>query len=87
MTLNELETNHTSESFQFIIQIIADLWENYMFTQQDATDEEVDKVDLSDVGYFREWLDQEGLLAFTLYLPQSDSEMQRIIKYCEKETA
>lgn len=86
ITINDLKTHHTEKPYTFIIQLINDLWEDWMYGHRQATDTEIDEVNIIDVGYFREWLDQEGLIAFLLYLPESDSLMQEIIKFCVNET-
>lgn len=70
----------------FEIQIIDDLWEYYMYNVRELHDADVDKVDPDDVGYFREWLDENTIQAFIMYLPESDSRLAEIIKYCVEHT-
>ena len=71
---------------KFEIQIIDDLWENYMYNVRQLNDADVDKVDPDDVGYFREWLDDNTIEAFVRYMPESDSRLAEIIKYCVEDT-
>ena len=71
---------------KFEIQIIDDLWENYMYNVRQLKDADVDKVDPDDVGYFREWLDDNTIEAFVRYMPESDSRLAEIIKYCVEDT-
>ena len=71
---------------KFEIQIIDDLWENYMYNVRQLNDVDVDKVDPDDVGYFREWLDDNTIEAFVRYMPESDSRLAEIIKYCVENT-
>lgn len=71
---------------KFEIQIIDDLWENYMYNVRQLNDADVDKVDPDDVGYFREWLDDNTIEAFVRYMPESDSRLAEIIKYCVENT-
>lgn len=68
------------------LQMIDDLWEHYMYNICDRNDADVDRCELEDIGYFREWLDSESFACIIL-LPQSDSTMQSLIKYCVKKTA
>ena len=71
---------------KFETQIIDDLWENYMYNVRQLNDVDVDKVDPDDVGYFREWLDDNTIEAFVRYMPESDSRLAEIIKYCVENT-
>lgn len=82
ITLTEIQQHHTEQVYQFLIRTVNDLWENYMYNIRDLNDPDVSKVDIDDIGFFREWLDQEQLTGFTKLLPQSDSAMQEIVKYC-----
>ena len=66
----------------FEIQLIDDLWEYYMYNIRELNDADIDKVDSDDVGYFRKWLDDNTIEAFRLYMPESDSQLAEIIKYC-----
>lgn len=70
----------------FEIQIIDDLWEDYIYNVRELNDADVDQCDPDDVGYFREWLDENTIEAFARYLPESDSELAIIIKYCVEHT-
>lgn len=83
ITLDDIKQHATEPSYQLIMQAVVDAWENYMFDVRDLNDADVDKVDLDDVGFFREWLDSANWYSLKLYLPQSDSAMQEIIKFCE----
>lgn len=70
----------------FETQIIDDLWEYYMYNVRELNDADVDKVDSDDVGFFREWLDDNTIEAFRLYMPESDSQLAEIIKHCVTHT-
>lgn len=70
----------------FEIQIIDDIWEDYIYNVRELNDADVDQCDPDDVGYFREWLDENTIEAFARYLPESNSELATIIKYCVKHT-
>lgn len=87
LTLDYLKKNQDQLTVKFILQMIHDLWENYMFREQSI---EFDSKYINHptdnlVGYFREWVkvDQE-LDALDAYLPQSDSSLAEIIRYTEK---
>lgn len=71
---------------KFETQIIDDLWEDYMYNVRELNDTDVDQVDPDDVGYFREWLEDNCITAFEKYLPQSDSTLAKIIKFCVDNT-
>lgn len=85
LTLNNLQAHKDESSYQFVLQTLNDLWENYMYNARELDDADVDQVDLVDVGFFREWCDKEGFFAIEHLLPESDSTMQEIIKYCIQE--
>lgn len=70
----------------FETQIIDDLWETYMYNVQEANDADIDQVDPDDVGFFREWLNSNTIMAFNLYMPESDSQLAEIIKFCVTHT-
>lgn len=70
----------------FLYQMVNDLWENYIYDVCKLDDETVEKVDIDTVGYFREWCDASGFYAIDDYLPQSDSQVQAIIKQCQAIT-
>ena len=72
---------------QFEIQIIDDLWEDYMYNVRDLNDADVDQCDPDDIGYFREWLyNDHSIIAFNRYLSESDSGLAAIVKYCVEHT-
>ena len=71
---------------KFETQIIDDLWENYMYNVCELNDADVNRVDPNDVGYFREWLDDNTIVAFERYMPESDGRLAEIIKYCVENT-
>lgn len=83
ITLDDIKQHAKEPSYQFLMQTIVDMWENYIYDVRDLNDADADKVDLDDVGFFREWLDSANWYGPRLYLPQSDSAMQEIIKFCE----
>lgn len=85
LTLFDLQAYKDEPSYQFIMQMLNDLWENYMYNTRKLNDADVDQVDLIDVGFFREWCDQEGFFAIEHLFPESDSTMQEIIKFCIQE--
>lgn len=85
LTLFDLQAHKDEPSYQFVLQMLNDLWENYMYNARELNDADVDQVDLIDIGFFREWCDQEGFFAIEHSLPESDSAMQEIIKYCIQE--
>lgn len=85
LTLSNLQTHKDEPSYQFVLQILNDLWENYMYNARELNDTDVNQVDLVDVGFFREWCDKEGFFTIEHLLPESDSTMQAIIKYCIQE--
>lgn len=70
----------------FEIQVIDDLWEDYMYNVRNLNDADIDRCDPDDVGYFREWLDENQITAFKQYLSQSDSLLAEIVKYCVQHT-
>lgn len=71
----------------FEIQIIDDLWEDYMYNTRNLNDADVYQCDPDDIGHFREWLYVDhSIIAFNRYLPESDSELAKIVKYCIKHT-
>lgn len=88
LTLNYLKKNRDQLTVKFILQMIHDLWENYMIHEQgiEFNSKYIDHPTDNLVGYFREWakVDQE-LYALDDYLPQSDSSLAEIIKYTEKD--
>lgn len=81
ITLNELKTHTDNVSHIFVLQVITDLWKDYIYNELHHNDTDVDQVDLDDVGYFREWCDEQGYFFMQRCLPESDSLMQGIIKY------
>lgn len=85
LTLNNLQAHKDEPSYQFVLQTLNDLWENYMYNTRELNDADVDQVDLIDVGLFHEWCDQEGFFVIEHLFSESDSTMQEIIKYCIKE--
>lgn len=85
LTLADLKVHKDEPSCQFILQMLNDLWANYMYNTRELNDADVDQVDLIDVDFFREWCDQEGFFAIEHFLPESDSAMQEIIKHCIQE--
>lgn len=64
----------------FEIRLIDDLWEYYMYNIRELNDSD-------DVGYFRKWLDYNTIETFRLYMPESDSQLAEIIKYCVIHTS
>lgn len=71
----------------FEIQIIDDLWEDYMYNVRDLNDADVDQCDPDDIGNFREWLyNDHSIIAFNCYLSESDSGLAEIVKYCVEHT-
>lgn len=70
----------------FETQIIDDLWEYYMYNVRELNDADIDQVDPDDVGFFRGWLDDNTIETFRLYMPESDSRLAEIIKYCVTHT-
>lgn len=88
LTLDYLKKNQDQLTVKFILQIIHDLWENYMFHEQSIEFESqyINRPTANLVGHFREWakVDQE-LYALDAYLPQSDSSLAEIIRYTEKD--
>ena len=85
LTLSDLQAHKDEPSYQFVLQMLNDLWGNYMYNTHELNDANVDQADLTDVGFFREWCDKEGFFAIEHLLPESDSTMQAIIKYCIQE--
>lgn len=85
LTLFDLQTHKDEPSYQFVLQMLNDLWENYMYNARELNDADVNQVDLTDIGLFREWCDQEGFFTIEHLLPESDSTMQEIIKFCIQE--
>lgn len=89
LTLDYLKKNQDQLTVKFILQIIHDLWENYMLREQgiEFDSKYIDHPTNNLVGHFREWVkvDQE-LYALDTYLPQSDSSLAEIIRYTEKTT-
>lgn len=81
ITLDELKAHTDDISHIFVLQVITDLWKNYIYNELRHNDTDVDQVDLDDVGYFREWCDEQGYFFVQQCLPESDSVMQGIIKY------
>lgn len=84
ITLPEIQNNHDLPSYQFLVQTLADLYSNYMYNARQLDGDAIYQVNLDDVGFFREWCDQEGFFAIEHLLPESDSLMQDILKYCIK---
>lgn len=71
----------------FEIQIIDDLWEDYMYNVRDLNDADVDQCDPDDIGNFREWLyNDRSIIDFNRYLSKSNSELAKIVKYCVEHT-
>lgn len=85
ITLSNIQAHQNEPAYQFLMQTLNDLWENYMYNDQDLNDADVDQVDTEDVGYFREWCDAQGFFAIEHSLPESDTLMQEIIKFCLKQ--
>ena len=81
ITLDELKTHTDDVSQVFFLQVINDLWENYIYNELNLNDTDVNQVDLDDVDHFREWYDEQGYVFMQQCLPESDSLMQGIIKY------
>lgn len=81
ITLNELKAHTDDVSHVFFLQIINDLWENYIYNELNLNDTAAGQVDLDDVGHFREWCEEQGYVFMQQCLPESDSLMQGIIKY------
>lgn len=81
ITLNELKDHTDDINHVFVLQVITDLWKNYIYNELRHNDIDVVQVDLDDVGYFREWCDEQGYFFVQQCLPESDSLMQGIIKY------
>lgn len=88
LTLDCLKKNQDQLTVKFVLQMIHDLWENYMLCEQNAEfdNKYIDHPTDNLVGHFREWakVDQE-LYALDAYLPQSDSSLAKIIRYTEKD--
>ena len=84
ITLPEIQSNHDLPAYQFLVQTLADLYSNYMYNARQLDGDAIYQVNLDDVGFFREWCDQEGFFAIEHLLPESDSLMQDILKYCIK---
>lgn len=88
LALDYLKKNQDQLTVKFILQMIHDLWENYMLNEQDIEfdNKYIDRPTDNLVGHFREWVkvDQE-LDALDNYLPQSDSSLAEIIRYTEKD--
>lgn len=82
ITLTEIQQHHTEPIYQFLIRTVNDLWENYIYNVLELNNPDVNTFDIDDIGFFREWLDQKQLTGFVELLPQSDSTMQAIVKYC-----
>lgn len=82
ITLRELQAHQGEPAYQFLIQTINGLWENYMYDTRELNDPNVDQIDPKDVGYFREWCYKQGLFGINLCLPASGSAMQEIIQFC-----
>lgn len=85
ITLSNIQAHQSEPAYQFLMQALNDLWENYMYNEQDLNDADVDRVDTEDVGYFREWCDAQGFFAIEHCLPESDTLIQEIIKFCLKQ--
>ena len=85
LTLFDLQAHKDEPSYQFVLQTLNDLWENYMYNARELNDADVDQIDLIDIGFFREWCDKEGFFTIEHLLPESDFTMQAIIKYCIQE--
>lgn len=88
LTLDYLKKNQDQLTVKFILQMIHDLWENYMLHKQgvEFDSKYIDHPTDNLVGYFREWVkDDQGLYALDTYLPQSDSSLAEIIRYTEKD--
>lgn len=85
ITLSNIQAHQSEPAYQFLMQTLNDLWENYMYNEQDLNDADVDQVDTEDVGYFREWCNAQGFFAIEHCLPESDTLMQEIIKFCLKQ--
>ena len=81
LTLNELKVQTDDISHIFVLQVITDLWKNYVYNELRHNDTDVNQVNLDDVGYFREWCDEQGYFFVQQCLPEADSLMQGIIKY------
>lgn len=88
LTLDYLKKNQDQLTIKFILQMIHDLWENYMLREQgiEFDSKYINRPTDNLVGCFREWVkvDQE-LYALDTYLPQSDSSLAEIIRYTEKD--
>ena len=75
---------------EFLYRMVNDLWESYIYNvyipwgDPDIQDETVEKVDLETVRRFREWCYNSGFYAIDDYLPQSDSQLQTVIKQCQE---
>lgn len=69
---------------EFLYRMVNDLWENYIYDVCQLDDETVEKVDIETVGHFREWCYNSGFYAIDDYLPQSDSQLQAVIKQCQE---
>lgn len=88
LALDYLKKNQDQLTIKFILQMIHDLWENYMLCEQNTEfdNKYINRPTDNLVGYFREWVkvDQE-LYALDTYLPQSESSLAEIIRYTEKD--
>lgn len=82
ITLTDIKDRRDEPAYQFLMQTINDFWENYMYNERNFNDSDIDQTDIEDVGYFREWCDEQGFFAIEHCLPESDSLMQKIIKFC-----
>lgn len=85
ITLSNIQAHRREPAYQFLMQTLNDLWENYTYNEQDLNDADVDQVDTEDVGYFHEWCDAQGFFAIEHCLPESDTLIQEIIKFCLKQ--
>lgn len=82
MTLNELETHATETAYGFAIQTIRDFWCDYCAHRFANNPHRQAEARLSDVADFRIWLYRNITTAVQNYLPASNSELRKIIKYC-----
>lgn len=82
MTLNEIETHCTEFAYQFIIQVLRDLWFEYGLDYFANDPHRQKEARLSDVTDFRIWLYNQKTTAVQRYLPKSDAALQKIIRYC-----
>lgn len=67
---------------KFEIQVVTDLWRYYIYEYYGFGEDVFEECHPEMIGHFREWLDEKEIIAFEKYLPQSDSDLAEIVKYC-----